>query len=83
VTNTGQSPSGNGGDPLSGAAMFTFDADKRIHSWNEAAERLTGLTADEVVGRPCWDVLCAHDEDGGVVCHAGCSFHRSRSNRHS
>lgn len=56
--------------------MFTFDADQRVHSWNDAAERLTGIAADDVVGRPCWDVLCAHDEQGGVVCHAGCSFHR-------
>lgn len=63
-------------NPRSGAALFTFDADKRIRSWNPAAEELTGLTADEVVGRSCWEVLCAHDEAGGLVCHSGCSFHR-------
>lgn len=56
--------------------MFTFDDEQRVHSWNDAAERLTGIPADEVVGRACWDALCAHDEAGGVVCHAGCSFHR-------
>ena len=64
------------GDPRSGAPLFTFDADKRIRSWNKAAEEFTGLTADEVVGRPCWEILCSHDEQGGVVCHPGCSFHR-------
>lgn len=62
--------------PSTGAPLFTFDADQRIRSWNEAAERLTGIRADEVVGRACWDVLCGHDEHGGLVCHPGCSFHR-------
>lgn len=60
----------------SGAALFTFDADQVVRSWNRAAEELTGISADDVVGRSCWEVLCAHDEAGGLVCHTGCSFHR-------
>lgn len=60
----------------SGAAMFTFDARKKIRSWNKGAEETTGIAADQVVGRYCWEVLCGRDEVGGTVCHAGCSFHR-------
>jgi len=60
----------------SGAALFTFDDDKRILSWNKAAEEITGVPAREVVGRHCWEVLCGHDEAGDIVCHSGCSFHR-------
>lgn len=75
MTNSDQSRSPENG-LVSGAALFTFDGDKRIRSWNKAAEELTGLPAEDAVGRPCWDVLCAHDESGGVVCHAGCSVHR-------
>ncbi|MFN8221704.1 MAG: LuxR C-terminal-related transcriptional regulator [Gaiellales bacterium] len=60
----------------SGAAMFTFDVNQRVLTWNAAAERATGVPADEVVGRPCWQVLCAKDRGGGLVCHTGCSFHR-------
>ena len=60
----------------SGAAMFTFDARKQIRSWNKGAEETTGIAADQVVGRYCWEVLCGRDEVGGTVCHAGCSFHR-------
>lgn len=71
MTNSGQS------DGLhSGAALFTFDVSQRIRSWNKAAEETTGISADEVVGHYCWEVLCGHDETGGIVCHAGCSFHR-------
>lgn len=29
-----------------------------------------------MVGRACWDVLCGHDDAGGLVCHSGCSFAR-------
>lgn len=57
----------------SGDALFAFDADLNVLSWNAAAEELTGLAAAEAVGRPCWDVLGAVDEDGALVCHAGCS----------
>lgn len=60
----------------SGAPLFTFDDGQRIVSWNSAAEAVTGIPAAEVVGRYCWEVLCAHDEAGALVCHAGCSFHR-------
>lgn len=56
--------------------MFTFDARQRIRSWNKGAEETTGISADEVVGRHCWEALCGRDEVGGAVCHAGCSFHR-------
>lgn len=67
---------GSEGGFHSGAALFTFDATQRIRSWNKAAEDATGIAADEVVGRYCWEVLCGHDEAGGIVCHSGCSFHR-------
>lgn len=69
------------GQPHSGAPLFTFDADQRIRSWNKAAEEFTGLAAADVLGRTCWEVLCSHDDAGGMVCHAGCSFHRLLAER--
>lgn len=68
----------NGSEPGidSGAALFTFDAGKRIRSWNRAAESLTGRRAETVVGMHCWAVLCGRDEAGNAVCHPGCSLHR-------
>jgi DNA-binding CsgD family transcriptional regulator len=60
----------------SGDALFCFDADLTIVSWNRAAEQLTGVSADEAVGRRCWEVLGGHDEQGNLVCHPGCSTAR-------
>src|SRR5262245_17696935 len=59
-----------------GDALFVFDADLAIVSWNGAAEELTGVSADTAVGRHCWEVLGARDELDNLVCHAGCSIAR-------
>jgi len=63
-------------DFRSGEAMMAFDADLCVLVWNDAAETLTGIPAEEAVGRRCWEILCATDDHGGVVCHTGCSFAR-------
>jgi DNA-binding CsgD family transcriptional regulator len=60
----------------SGDALFTFDADLTIVSWNRAAEALTGISAEAAVGRCCWEVLGGHDECGNLICHPGCSTAR-------
>ena len=60
----------------SGDALFTFDSELRIASWNAAAEELTGLSADDAVGRYCWEVIGGHAEGGARVCHQGCSAAR-------
>lgn len=60
----------------SGDALFAFDAELRIVSWNSAAEELTGLSADDAIGRYCWEVIGGHGEDGACVCHPGCSAAR-------
>lgn len=50
--------------------VFTVDADKSITFFNRAAERITGFSADEAVGRPCRDVFRAD------VCGADCILDR-------
>ena len=60
----------------SGDALFAFDPDLTIVSWNRAAEELTGVSAGAAVGRHCWEVLGGHDERGNLVCHPGCSTAR-------
>jgi PAS domain S-box-containing protein len=60
----------------SGDALFAFDSELTVVSWNAAAEALTGVSADDAVGRPCWDVIGGEAEDGARVCHRGCSAAR-------
>ena len=63
-------------DFRSGDALFSFDEDMCVVSWNDAARELTGIPEDEAVGRPCWDLLCGIDTRGCVICHKGCSAAR-------
>lgn len=51
--------------------VFTVDRDRRITSFNRAAEELTGFTREEALGTPCHRVLCAS------VCHDACPLLRS------
>jgi PAS domain S-box-containing protein len=60
----------------SGDAVLGFDHDMIVRSWNRQAELLTGLMAENVIGRPCWEAMAAVDEEGALVCHSGCSCAR-------
>lgn len=60
----------------SGDALFAYDAHLAVIAWNGAAELLTGISADEALGRPCWDVLHGVGEHGDVICHPGCAMAR-------
>jgi len=58
---------------------YITDADRKILFWNRAAERITGWTAEEVVGRTCRDNILVHvDKDGHRLCgREYCPLHRS------
>jgi PAS domain S-box-containing protein len=43
--------------------VFAIMSDGRITLWNPAAERITGYTAGEVLGRRCCDVFASRDSD--------------------
>jgi DNA-binding CsgD family transcriptional regulator len=60
----------------SGDALFAFDAHLVVRTWNAEAARLTGIPAEEAIGRTCWDLLGGVDERGALICHAGCSSAR-------
>jgi PAS domain S-box-containing protein len=46
---------------------------RKIGFWNKGAERITGYTADEAVGRACYDAFLNHeDEKGNTLCDSGC-----------
>jgi phosphoserine phosphatase RsbU/P len=58
---------------------YITDTDRRIVFWNQAAQRITGWRAEEMVGHNCRDNLLVHaDKDGHQLCgEEHCPLHRS------
>jgi PAS domain S-box-containing protein len=53
--------------------VYFVDRDRRILYWNEGAFRLSGYTAQELVGRSCQDDILYHvDYEGTRLCQDGC-----------
>lgn len=58
--------------------VYYVDTDRQIVYWNKAAERITGYSRAEVIGRSCHDnILCHVDAEGRNLCVAGCSLVQS------
>jgi len=51
--------------------VFTVDNDRRITSFNRAAEKITGIKKDEAMGRHCWEVFRAG------ICEKRCALHHT------
>lgn len=59
-------------DELSDGVYFV-DPNRRITFWNKGAERITGFTSAEVVGKRCLDNILVHvDEQGTSLCLGDC-----------
>ncbi len=59
-------------EQMSDGLYFT-DPDRRITYWNKAAERISGYSAEEVVGSKCSDNILVHvDEAGTSLCLKKC-----------
>lgn len=53
--------------------VYYLDLNRRIVYWNKAAERLSGFTAQEVLGKSCADNILCHVTGTGVeLCVEGC-----------
>jgi len=62
--------------------VFTIDAQHRITSWNPGAEAITGLSAIDVIGRTCGEVLHGDRCEGRPLCDsAGCPADRACASR--
>jgi PAS domain S-box-containing protein len=51
--------------------VFTVDGDWQITSFNRAAERITGVPAEQAIGRKCSDVFRAD------ICGQGCAIRKT------
>jgi phosphoserine phosphatase RsbU/P len=58
---------------------YITDTERRIVFWNDAARRITGWEAKDVVGHRCGDNILVHvDKDGHELCgREHCPLHRS------
>ncbi len=54
-----------------GDGVFTVDAQWRITSFNRAAERITGMSRSDALGRPCCEVLRAS------ICESACALRQT------
>lgn len=53
--------------------VYIVDAQRKIVFWNEAAEKITGFSRDDVVGSFCMHNILNHiDEDGTPLCLGAC-----------
>lgn len=60
--------------------VYMVDPNRTITYWNRGAERISGYSAAEVVGRRCFDNILGHvDADGNSLCHSACPLARTMS----
>lgn len=52
--------------------VFSIDAEHRINYWSKSAEAILGYSAEEVVGRPCYEILHGRDAEGALWCQQDC-----------
>ena len=57
-------------------AVFVVDPGYRIVHWDARAESLTGLLAEEMIGKPCYEALRGECEGGGTFCASECPVMR-------
>jgi PAS domain S-box-containing protein len=53
-------------------AVFVVDPGNRIVHWDARAESLTGILAEEAIGKPCHEAISGECGDGSSFCSAGC-----------
>lgn len=63
-------------DARTADAVFVVDPDHRIVHWDTRAESLTGLMAEEMVGKPCYKALGGECEGGNAFCAHECPIMR-------
>ena len=61
--------------------LYIVDRDRRVVFWNQAAERISGFSAEEVIGKHCADnILCHVDDIATNLCSSACPLAKTISN---
>lgn len=57
--------------------VYYVDKDRTIIFWNAGAERISGFSSREVLGKRCSDNILMHTDDKGTqICIHGCPLHQ-------
>ena len=56
----------------SGDGVMIVNPYRIIQTWNKTLTNMTGISAEEAIGRPCYDVLNLKTDQGVSVCHTSC-----------
>lgn len=54
---------------------FVVNEKHKIIFWNQAAQEILGFTADEVLNRPCYQVMRGRTENESTFCRHFCHLH--------
>ena len=58
--------------------IYFVDINRKITFWNKGAESISGFSAEEVLGKHCYDNILNHvDDNGNNLCFGGCPLHKS------
>jgi len=58
--------------------IYIVDRDRQISFWNKSAEIITGFSAEEIIGKSCYNNILNHvDEQGNSLCLGGCALHQT------
>lgn len=52
--------------------LFCVDGSQRIVHWGDSARRMLGYTSEEVLGRPCYEVLGGREPQNSRSCRRDC-----------
>jgi len=62
--------------------IYFVDSDRKITFWSKGAERISGFTAEEVLGKACRNSILTHiDCDGNYLCEEGCPLQATMDDR--
>ncbi len=56
----------------SGDGVMIINPYRIIQTWNKALVNLTGIIAEDAIGRPCYEILNLKTKQGVSVCHTIC-----------
>ncbi len=52
--------------------VYAVDKKQKVVFWSRAAEKITGYSAEEVLGHPCYEVMNGRDYEENTFCRRNC-----------